>query len=398
LKQHKRFSICILGLGYIGLPTASLLATVGNSVYGVDVKGSVIDAVNSGEGYLNEPDLSTLIRGSVASGNLLAGERPRKAEVFMIAVPTPFKENKEPDLASVEKAVRAFAPSLRKGNLVILESTSPVGTTEEVVGRILQEETGLVPGEDFYLAYCPERVLPGQIVKELVSNDRVLGGINPESAERAAELYRTFVQGELVLTDCRTAEMCKLVENAYRDVNIAFANEISMICSRHGVNERELIRYANRHPRVNILSPGPGVGGHCIAVDPWFLVAKDPDLASLVRTAREVNMRKQSWVIDQICATEPKSRSIGCFGLTYKPDVEDLRESPALEIARALQKEGYPVYCCEPNCSEVEGLTLCSLKETLEKSDLLLFLVAHREFRGLSLPPGKRTLDCVGIL
>ncbi len=398
LKSKKRFSVCIAGLGYIGLPTASLLATVGNSVHGVDVNRSVIDSVNSGDGYLNEPDLSTLIKGSVASGNLVAGAVPREAEVFMIAVPTPFKENKEPDLSCVEEAVRAIAPCLRKGNLVILESTSPVGTTEEVVGGILQKQTGLVPGEDFYLAYCPERVLPGQIVKELVSNDRVLGGIDEASAQKAAELYGTFVQGELVLTDCRTAEMCKLVENAYRDVNIAFANEISMICHRHGVNERELIGYANRHPRVNILSPGPGVGGHCIAVDPWFLVAKDPDMATLVRTAREVNVAKEHWVVERLCQWEPRPQTIGCLGLTYKPDVEDLRESPALEIAKALERKGFTVHCCEPNLNEVEGVSLLSLEEVVAKSDLLVCLVAHKEFRGLALPPGKAFFDCVGVL
>ncbi len=390
--------MCITGLGYIGLPTASLLATVGNLVHGVEVNRFVIDSVNSGEGYLNEPDLSTLIKGAVASGNLVAGSAPREADVFMIAVPTPFKENKEPDLSYVEKALEAMAPCLRKGNLVILESTSPVGTTEDVVGAILHRETGLVPGEDFYLAYCPERVLPGRIVQELVSNDRVLGGINEVSAQKAAELYGTFVQGELVLTDCRTAEMCKLVENAYRDVNIAFANEISMLCHRHGVDERELIRHANRHPRVNILSPGPGVGGHCIAVDPWFLVAKDPAMTPLIRTAREVNEAKASWVVDRICQWLPKPRSIGCLGLTYKPNVEDTRESPALEIAQTLVQKGFVVHCCEPNLSEVEGLSLLSLEDVVERSDFLLVLVGHKEFQGLQIPGNKTVFDCVGVV
>lgn len=385
-------------MGYIGLPTASLLATVGNTVYGVEVNRSVIDSVNSGEGYLNEPDLSTLIKGAVASGHLVAGRAPREADVFMIAVPTPFKANKDPDLSYVEKAVEAMAPCLRKGNLVILESTSPVGTTEDVVGAILYRETGLRPGEDFYLAYCPERVLPGQIVQELVSNDRVLGGINEVSAQKAAELYSTFVQGELVLTDCRTAEMCKLVENAYRDVNIAFANEISMICHRHGVDERELIRHANRHPRVNILSPGPGVGGHCIAVDPWFLVAKDPDMANLIRTAREVNVAKERWVVERVCQWTPKPLTVGCLGLTYKPDVEDIRESPALGIAQALVRHGFDVLCCEPNLNEVDGLSLLSLEEVMERSDLLLLLVGHREFRGIQIPEGTSVFDCVGVL
>ncbi|MGB5604928.1 MAG: UDP-N-acetyl-D-mannosamine dehydrogenase, partial [Gammaproteobacteria bacterium] len=291
--------ICVVGLGYIGLPTASLLGTKGYSVYGVDTSQVVVDTINKGDIHIVEPDLDVLVKSAVLSGRLSAGLEPKAADIFILAVPTPFKDNNQPDLSFVEAATRMISPYVEAGNLVILESTSPVDTTNGVVAKILKE-AGHDIARDIYIAHCPERVLPGRILTELVENDRIGGGINKISTEKAVEFYSTFVRGEVLATDSRTAEMAKLTENSFRDVNIAFANELSLICDQEGINVWELIALANRHPRVNILKPGPGVGGHCIAVDPWFIVARAPELARLIRTAREVNDFKPDWVVNKV--------------------------------------------------------------------------------------------------
>jgi UDP-N-acetyl-D-mannosaminuronic acid dehydrogenase len=376
-------TVCVLGLGYIGLPTASLLGTRGRRVHGVDISPRVIDTINRGEIHIVEPDLDVMVRGAVAAGQLTAALDPVEADVFLIAVPTPSQPDRSADLGAVEAAARAILPYLRPGNLVILESTSPVGTTDGLVTEILAG-SGYVPGEDFHVAYCPERVLPGRILTELVENDRIVGGITPASTEAAVAFYETFVRGEVIPTDSRTAEMVKLTENSFRDVNIAFANELSMICAELGVSVWELVRLANRHPRVSILNPGPGVGGHCIAVDPWFLVHGAPEQARLVRTAREVNDSKPGWVLDRILTRARKMREpvIACLGLAFKADVDDLRESPAVEIVRELVAAGVgEVLVCEPNIEHSEEFTLVGQAEALERADLVVVLVDHRPFK-----------------
>lgn len=395
-------SICVVGLGYIGLPTASLLATKGYKVTGVDVSQKVVDTINRGEIHIVEPDLDILVKSAVNSGNLTASMEPLEADVFVIAVPTPFKDGKVPDLSYVHAASRTIAPYIRKGNLIILESTSPVGTTDEVVVPALVEK-GLSPGEDVYVAHCPERVLPGRILIELVENDRVVGGINEVSTQVAVEFYETFVRGEVLATNAKTAEMVKLVENSFRDVNIAFANEISMIADMEGINAWEVIALANRHPRVNILSPGPGVGGHCIAVDPWFIVDRAPKHSRLIRTAREVNDAKPDWVIERVRSKASKFKQpvIGCLGLAFKADVDDLRESPALDIVRRLEKEGLgTLMVCEPNLKEHSHYQLEKLDAVIKEADILLVLVDHKPFKKLtaSALQEKVVIDTRGII
>lgn len=376
-------TVCVLGLGYIGLPTASLLGTRGRRVHGVDISPRVVETINRGEIHIVEPDLDVMVRGAVAAGQLTAAHEPVEADVFLIAVPTPSRPDRSADLSAVEAAARAVLPFLRPGNLVILESTSPVGTTEELVTTILAE-SGYTPGEDFHVAYCPERVLPGRILTELVENDRIVGGITPASTEAAVAFYDSFVRGEVIPTDARTAEMVKLTENSFRDTNIAFANELSMICVELGVSVWELIRLANRHPRVSILNPGPGVGGHCIAVDPWFLVHGAPERSRLIRTAREVNDSKPDWVLERILSRAGRMRDpvIACLGLAFKADVDDLRESPAVDIVRRLVAEEVgEVLVCEPNIEASDEFTLVSQAEALERADLVVVLVDHRPFR-----------------
>jgi UDP-N-acetyl-D-mannosaminuronic acid dehydrogenase len=343
--------LCVLGLGYIGLPTAAVFATRGKKVLGVDVISSVVETINRGEIHIKEPDLDVLVRAAVQSGNLIAALKPEAAETFVVAVPTPFKSTptnpKAPDLSYVESATRSIATVVEAGNLIILESTSPVGTTELMRDWLFDEIAKLRPTDmlalrgSLFFAHCPERILPGQMLKELVTNDRIAGGLTPAAAEAARDLYRTFCVGEIFTTDARTAEMCKLTENASRDVGIAFANELSLICDRLGIDVWELITLANRHPRVNILQPGPGVGGHCIAVDPWFIVHAAPDVARLIRTAREVNDAKPHQVIGRVkaCAERFRSPIIACLGLAFKADVGDLRESPAMDIVLHLVAE-----------------------------------------------------------
>lgn len=394
--------ICVVGLGYIGLPTASLLGTKGYSVYGVDTSQVVVDTINKGDIHIVEPDLDVLVKSAVLSGRLSAGLEPKAADIFILAVPTPFKDNNQPDLSFVEAATRMISPYVEAGNLVILESTSPVDTTNGVVAKIL-EEAGHDIARDIYIAHCPERVLPGRILTELVENDRIVGGINKISTEKAVEFYSTFVRGEVLATDSRTAEMAKLTENSFRDVNIAFANELSLICDQEGINVWELIALANRHPRVNILKPGPGVGGHCIAVDPWFIVARAPELARLIRTAREVNDFKPDWVINKVKnnASKFKQPVIGCLGLAFKADVDDLRESPAVEIVRRLiADEVGDILVSEPNIGKHDEFNLQPYEVVVEKSDILLLLVDHKQYRSLKAADLKEKIiiDTRGII
>ena len=390
-----------MGLGYIGLPTASFLGTKGYNVTGVDVSPRVVDTINQGKIHIVEPDLDVLVRSAVNSGNLRASLEPGAADVYIIAVPTPFKQNHEPDLSYVEAAARAIAPLVQSGNLVILESTSPVGTTE-LVANILQD-AGHDINQEVFVAHCPERVLPGRILIELVQNDRIVGGVNSKSTEVAVDFYRSFVNGEVLGTNAKTAELAKLTENAFRDVNIAFANELSMICEKEHIDIWELIALANRHPRVNILQPGPGVGGHCIAVDPWFIIAKSPDIARLMRTAREVNDTKPEWVIDKVKRKAEKFKRpvIACLGLSFKADVDDLRESPALDIVLSLKKQDVgDLIICEPNLSAHSEFELVSLSQAITDADIVLLLVDHKPFKRLSAAQlsDKIVIDTRGII
>jgi UDP-N-acetyl-D-mannosaminuronic acid dehydrogenase len=377
-------SVCVIGLGYIGLPTASFLATKGYRVRGVDIAPGVVETINRAEIHIKEPDLDILVKSAVQSGRLTAATEPAPADVFIIAVPTPIRADKTPDLGAIEAAVEAIAPHLRPGNLVILESTSPVGTTEGMVAAGLRR-CG-VDLEGIHIAHCPERVLPGRILIELVQNDRVVGGIDAASTAAAAAFYREFVSGEVLETTAATAEMTKLTENTFRDVNIALANELSIVCDQLGVDVFELIRLANRHPRVAVLQPGPGVGGHCIAVDPWFIVASAPRAARLIRTAREVNDTKPEWVLAKVRqkAERFKRPTIACLGLAFKADVDDLRESPALAIVRRLVAEELgEILVCEPYVRHSSEFELVDLETAVARADILLLLVDHRPFRAL---------------
>ncbi len=400
--QKLEKKVCVVGLGYIGLPTASLLGTKGYEVFGVDTSRHVVDTINQGKIHIVEPDLDILVKSAVQSGNLKAGLEPVAADVYILAVPTPFKDGHIPDLSYVEAATKMIVPFVESGNIIILESTSPVGTTEEVVAKILQE-SGHDVGKDIFVAHCPERVLPGRILTELVENDRIVGGINPLSTEKAVEFYQTFVRGEVLTTDARTAELSKLTENSFRDVNIAFANELSLICDKESINVWELIKLANRHPRVNILQPGPGVGGHCIAVDPWFVVARAPEEAQLIKKAREVNDAKPQWVINKVKTSADKFKHpvIGCLGLAFKADVDDLRESPALDIVKQIQAENIgKVLVAEPNLSSHKDFDLLPFRDVIEQSDILLLLVDHKPFKSLKAADLKEKIliDTRGII
>ena len=392
--------ICVLGLGYIGLPTASTFATHGIQVVGVDVNRRVLDTLSNGGIHIHEPGLRTIVEAAIKSGKLSVSDKPEEADAFLIAVPTPFYADKagefngEPyklaDMRAVSSAAEAIVPYLRKGNLVILESTSPPRTTVDLVKPIL-ERSGLKAGPDFHLAYSPERVLPGQILRELIENARVIGGVTPESAQAGAELYATFVKGEIIQTDSTTAEMVKIMENTTRDVNIAIANEFARLADRFGVDVWEAIKLANLHPRINILSPGPGVGGHCISVDPWFFVEAAPDLTPLIYTARKVNDEQPHFVMSlmQKALGSLKGKKIAALGLAYKPDVDDLRESPAAEVAHLLIDAGAEVRAFEPfKLDGLPGIPMAaSLEETLKGADAVLLLVRHTQFR--ELEPSK---------
>ena len=404
-----------MGLGYIGLPTASMLATKGHQVLGVDIDERAVNTINEGKIHIVEPDLDILVRSALNSGNMKASLVPDEADTFILAVPTPFKNGstneKIPDISFIEAATRTIAPFLQPGNLVILESTSPVGTTERIAEIISEIRIDLAIGNshsvkvnEVFIAHCPERVLPGQIIRELVDNDRIIGGINRASAEKAQELYKSFCSGNIFITDAKTAELAKLTENSFRDVNIAFANELSLISDHLGINVWDLIDLANKHPRVNILQPGPGVGGHCIAVDPWFIVAAAPAQARLIRTAREVNDYKPQWVLEKVRAKAERFKKpiIGCLGLAFKANIDDMRESPALEIVRELMNSGIGrVMACEPNVNGGFGeFPLFGIDEVLRECDILLVLVDHSEFRTIDreLLKVKVVIDTIGIL
>ncbi|MEE9903291.1 MAG: UDP-N-acetyl-D-mannosamine dehydrogenase [Acinetobacter haemolyticus] len=401
MQQFKH--ICVIGLGYIGLPTAATFAAHGVKVTGVDVNPHAVDLINQGKVHIVEPDLDALVRDVVAQQKLSAQLSPVAADAYIVAVPTPFKDNHEPDLKYIESAAKALAPHLVKGNLVILESTSPVGATEQMAAWLSEARPDLSfpqqVGEqaDILIAHCPERVLPGKVLQELISNDRIVGGMTPRCSQAAIDLYKVFVKGACIETNARTAEMCKLTENSFRDVNIAFANELSIICDKLDINVWELIQLANRHPRVNILQPGPGVGGHCIAVDPWFIVSKTPEQARLIRTAREVNDSKPEWVIDQVkikiaefLQANPektiKDVTVACYGLAFKPDIDDLRESPALEIVKKIAKLGVHLIVNEPNIKKLPveldvGSVELINEIDLIKSDIHIMLVNHTQYK-----------------
>jgi len=399
--------ICVVGLGYIGLPTASLLATKGFSVHGVDVSEKVVETISRGEIHIVEPDLDILVKSAVNSGNLSASREVPEADIFILAVPTPFKQSegkdiKQPDLSYIRQATRSVAEKIKPQNLVILESTSPVGTTHEVVVAELQK-FGHKVGEDVFVAHCPERVLPGRILIELVENDRVVGGACDESTRRAIEFYESFVRGDVLGTDAKTAEMVKLIENSSRDVSIAFANELSMLCESEKISTRQVIELANRHPRVNILNPGPGVGGHCIAVDPWFIVSRSPGIAKLIRTAREVNDTKPAWVLEHVRQSAEKFRDpkIACLGLAFKADVDDLRESPAYNIVKELSVQfGKNLLICEPNLQSHQEFELVDLDYAVDNSDIVLVLVDHKPFKKLTAEylREKVVIDTRGIV
>lgn len=416
-------TISMIGLGYIGLPTATLFASRKKKVIGVDVSKHAVDTINQGRIHIVEPELDMLVHAAVSEGYLRATLTPEPAEAFLIAVPTPFKDGHKPDLTYIESAAKAIAPVLTKGNLVVLESTSPVGATEQMAAWLAEARPDLSfpqqAGEDadVQVAHCPERVLPGHVVRELVSNDRVIGGMTRKASEMAVGLYKTFVEGECIVTNARTAEMCKLTENSFRDVNIAFANELSMICDKLDINVWELIALANRHPRVNILQPGAGVGGHCIAVDPWFIVDTTPDEARIVRMAREVNDHKPEWVLDKVkaaiadaLASKPGSTmadiKVACLGLAFKPDIDDLRESPAVEITKQVARLGCQVLAVEPNIEALPqklaqpGLAHAALDDALATADVVCVLVKHRPFIEAvdAIRRNALVIDAVGLL
>jgi len=383
----KTIIVSVIGLGYIGLPTAALLAGNGYKVVGMDLNSHAVETINQGKIHIVEPDLEAFVRSAVNNGMLEAFMEPQAGDVYMICVPTPFHDKSDiptPNVDYVISAAKSISKLIKSNDLVILESTSPVGTTEKIRSVFLDEGVDV---KQVHIAYCPERVLPGKIMSELVENDRIVGGLTEEATKEVSSFYRTFVRGEVLETTAKTAEMCKLTENSSRDVNIAFANELSMICDKEGIDVWELIHLANRHPRVNILQPGAGVGGHCIAVDPWFIVARDPKNSRLIRMAREVNNFKSKWVIEKIKlaaadlnAQTGKKPKIACLGLAFKPDIDDLRESPALDITKSLLNDGFDVIAVEPNIETHETLPLVELSEALGEADIAAILVKHREF------------------
>ena len=405
--------ICMIGLGYIGLPTAAVFASRKVEVVGVDVSDYVVDKINQGEIHIVEAELDILVRATVKEGYLRATKTPEKADAFIVAVPTPFKgENHEPDLSYIESAARSLAPVLERGNLVVLESTSPVGATEQMADWLAKARPDLTfpqdAGEqaDIRIAHCPERVLPGQVIRELVQNDRVIGGMTQSCTEAATDLYRIFVAGDCVPAGVRAAELSKLTENAFRDVNIAFANELSMVCDQADIDVWEVIRLANRHPRVNILQPGCGVGGHCIAVDPWFIVNRFPEQARLMKTARQVNDNKPRHVVSQVrqVAMKFKHPVIACLGLAFKPNIDDLRESPAIGIIEELAGDNFRLDVVEPNIESLpkslagrDNVRLVGLKAALSGADIVVVLVRHKEFVGLEVKMGQLFFDFVNV-
>lgn len=422
MRNSKIATVSVVGLGYIGLPAAAMFASRRVKVIGIDVNQHAIDTINKGKIHIVEPELDLLVHAAVTEGYLRATNSPEPADAFIIAVPTPFKGDYEPDLSYIKAAATSIAPVLKKGDVIILESTSPVGTTEKMVDWLAEARSDLkfpkcatdIP--DVHVAYCPERVLPGHVVRELVQNDRIIGGMTAICSQRAVDVYRVFVDGELLVTDARTAEMSKLTENAFRDANIAFANELSLICDRLNINVWELIKLANHHPRVKILQPGPGVGGHCIAVDPWFIVHSAPDVAKLIRQARETNNSKPRWVegkvteaIRQVAASQEIAETdvkIACFGLAFKANIDDLRESPSLDIVYTLAKDYRgQIVAVEPNITEVPkslkelGVQLYDIGTAIESCHVIVMLVDHAEFLEIKpeLSDGQILIDTKGI-
>ena len=380
-------TICVIGLGYIGLPTAALIANKGFEVSGIDINEDIVLKINKSEIHIVEDGLKAYVKSAISSGKLKAFNKIQQSDVYIICVPTPFqnkdKDIPKPNIDYVLSATKSIAQYIKPGDLIILESTSPVGTTEKVQQTLINCGANL---EDVHIAYCPERVLPGKIMTEIVENDRIVGGLTSTATKKAKDFYRFFVSGNILETDSKTAEMCKLVENSFRDLNIAFANELSMICDNQGINVWNLIKLANKHPRVNILQPGTGVGGHCIAVDPWFIVSQNKEKAKLIQTAREINNYKTKWVIDKIKSnvdSHPKNGvklKIACLGLSFKANIDDLRESKALEVAETLLAEGYEVIAVEPNIKSYKNLKILNIFDAIDQADLICLLVKHREF------------------
>ncbi|MEN6669680.1 UDP-N-acetyl-D-mannosamine dehydrogenase [Psychrobacter sp. B38] len=412
-------NICVFGLGYIGLPTAAMFAHHGANVVGVDVNPHAVETINQGKIHIIEPGLEAIVKKAVDNNKLKASLTPVHSDAYLIAVPTPFKgDDHEPDLSYIRSVSKALAPLLEKGDVVILESTSPVGATEKMVEWLAEERSDLTFPKyhepdveaDIFVAYCPERVLPGKVIEELISNDRIIGGMTKESTKKAQEVYRIFVEGELLETNSRTAEMAKLTENASRDVSIAFANELSIISDKLDINVWELIELANHHPRVNILQPGAGVGGHCIAVDPWFIVNQNPEEAKIIRAAREINDNKPNWVIEKINVEINRLKSEGVekptvalLGLAFKPDIDDLRESPAVNIAKKmLENQSANILLVEPNIDKLptalESGKLSSLDDAMKVADVVAILVAHNEFKKEPLKSSVAVIDAVGII
>ena len=402
--MNKNITVSTIGLGYIGLPTSALIASQGMKVNGMDLNSKVVETINRGEIHIVEPELKNYVSSSVAKGFFKASTKVAEADVYLIVVPTPFKGNYEPDISFVEAATRNVIPYLKKEDLFIIESTSPVGTTEKMANIIFFERPELK--DQIYIAYCPERVLPGNVMHELVHNDRVIGGINERSTQKAVEFYQLFVKGELHKTNARTAEMCKLTENSSRDVQIAFANELSIICEKANINVWELIELANKHPRVNILQPGCGVGGHCIAVDPYFIVSDYPRESQLIGKARETNNYKSFWVAEKIQNAKLEFQlkngqkpSLAIMGLAFKPNIDDLRESPAKYIAQKVMQNSNDeeIYFVEPNIEEHHVFKLTEYKTAVNEADIIIFLVAHDEFKKLEISSDKIILDFCGV-
>ena len=397
--------VVMIGLGYIGLPTAALIASNNVKVYGVDINPKVVDTINRGEIHIVEPSLAIVVASAVKNGYLKAATAPVEASTYIIVVPTPFKEKNEPDTSFVESATKAITPLLKVGDLYIIESTSPIGTTEKMMNLIYSERPELI--NKIHIAYCPERVLPGNVMHELVHNDRVIGGVDKVSTQRAIDFYSNYVKGELHATNAKTAEMCKLVENSSRDVQIAFANELSLICDKADINVWELITLANKHPRVNILQPGCGVGGHCIAVDPYFIVSDYPMESKIIGAAREVNNYKSFWCAEKIQTEKLKFElehgrkpKVAIMGLSFKPNIDDLRESPAKYIAqKVLQNDSNGEYfIVEPNIKDHNFFKLTAYQTAITEADIIAFLVAHDEFKIIKVPVDKVVIDFCGIL
>ena len=396
--------ICIIGLGYIGLPTAAMFATHGHTIIGVDVNGKIVEELNQGRIIIEEPYLDIMVQAAVTSGNLIAYTEPSSADVFVIAVPTPITKDKKADMSYVKAATESIVPYLKKGNIVVLESTSPVGTVNDLMIPIL-EKSGLKIGEDLFVAHSPERVLPGRILIELVENNRIVGGINTKSAELVRDLYKTFVKGDIYLTDAATAEMCKLMENTFRDVNIALANELSRICEKEGINAWEVIRLCNKHPRVNIHQPGPGVGGHCLAVDPWFIVERNKELAGIIEHSRITNdsMPRHVFKRIELVLGGLQKKTITILGVTYKPDIDDMRESPIIELIELLKRADYEIKVFDPFVEDTE-FKAENIQDACADSDMLVLAVNHSQFKDMDFKSiyntmhSKNIFDCRNYL